>query len=116
MRKTLVIGLLALAPLSAPAMADPVDNYAAPAIIGGRYMNAVTRLEAQVRRAPGDESALLNLGIAYRHMGREADARAALARVLTLPDVELDTVNGIAIMAHDAARRALATNLRFTAR
>jgi len=107
MLKTLVTALLVAAPLATTAAADPVDNYSATAIKVAAYDRAITRLEQRVQSAPADESAMINLAVAYRHTNRVAEADALYRRVLTLDDVELDALDGRAIMSREVARRAL---------
>ena len=101
------IGAFALIVMPASA-ASVVDNYASDAIAGARLTEAVALLEPRVAVVPRDESALINLAVAYRRMGRQAEADALYQRVLTLDDVTLDAADGSAISAHEVARRALA--------
>ena len=100
----------ALAFIATPASAaSVVDNYASDAIASARLTEAVALLEPRVAVAPRDESALINLAVAYRRSGRAAEADALYRRVLTLDDVVLDAADGSAINAHEVARRALAS-------
>lgn len=94
--------------LPSPAFVEPVDRYAAVAIEGRRLEPAIERLSDRVRVRPDDESALINLAVAYRKLGRTAEANVLYARVLDLPDVLLDRADGGTIMSRDVARRALA--------
>ncbi len=116
MIKITAFALLVAAPLAATAAADPVDNYSATTIKTAHYDRAITRLEARVKASPADESALINLAVAYRHKNRAAEADALYRRVLELDDVELDMANGGAIMSREVARRALAKRAQITAR
>ncbi len=116
MIKYLIIPLLVAAPLSVAAAADPVDNYAAHDIGKARYALAITQLERDYARRPTDESILLNLALAYRHAGRQAEAVVLYRRVLAMQDYELDTVSGKPMWAHDVARRALGERVVLSAR
>jgi len=116
MQKAFFLVLLAAAPLTSLSAADPVDNYAVRAMNNADYGAAIAKLEAHVKRAPSDETALLNLALAYRHVARAADADAAYRRVLKLDDVMLDAAGGGAISAHELARRGLAAAVVLSAR
>ncbi len=116
MTKYLVIALLAATPLSAVAAVDPVDNYAANDITKARYALAITQLERDYARRPGDESILLNLALAYRQSGRSVEAAALYRKVLSMQDYELDTTSGKPVWAHDVARRALGERVVLTSR
>jgi Flp pilus assembly protein TadD len=108
MKKYIAIALLVATPLAQASAANPVDNYGADVIIkAGKYQQAAVRLEARVAQVPKDETALLNLALAYRHIGREADAQTAFRRVLALEDVILDTTDGRAVSSHALARYGL---------
>jgi Flp pilus assembly protein TadD len=116
MTKYLVIALLVAAPLSIAAAADPVDNYAVNDITKARYASAIEQLERDYARRPSDESILLNLALAYRHAGRQAEAETLYRKVLAMQDYELDTIGGKPVWAHDVARRALGQKVELTAR
>jgi Flp pilus assembly protein TadD len=116
MMKIAALALLVAAPLANSAAADPVDNYSATTIKMAQYTRAIARLEARVKQSPSDESALINLAVAYRHTNRSAEADALYRRVLTLEDVELDAVDGRAVMSRDVARRALMRPAQVTSR
>jgi Flp pilus assembly protein TadD len=88
--------------------ASPVDNYSAIALTSSQYRLVVANLEPVVQRNRSDESLLLNLAMAYRHLGRDAEADALYRRVLSLDNAELDTANGGTISSHVVARRAIA--------
>jgi tetratricopeptide (TPR) repeat protein len=115
-KKLLVTCWLVVAPLSPLAAADPVDNYAASAVSSGNYTAAVRTLEAQLREDPQDESTLLNLALAYRKLGRTADASALYERVLTLENFALNTTRGTPMWSHDVALRALGRPTGFASR
>ncbi len=114
--KTWLFCLLVAAPLSVPAVATPVDNYATTALAEARYDAAILRLEAIVTEDRSDPSALLNLALAYAHVGRHSEARALYARVLRHDDAILDTTSGQPIDAHRVARAAMARPVTLTAR
>lgn len=117
MTKYIAIALLVAAPLAQVSAANPVDNFGADATIkAGKYQQAALRLEARVAQVPKDETALLNLALAYRHIGREADAQTAFRRVLALDDVVLDTADGRTVSSHALARRGLAQIATLTSR
>jgi Flp pilus assembly protein TadD len=107
-----IFRLIVAAPLMlAPAVAlagNPVDNYSATALAGANYQQVVATLEPMAKRDRSDETLLLNLATAYRHVGRHAEADSLYRRVLLLEDVELDTATGGTITSHAVARRALA--------
>jgi cellulose synthase operon protein C len=107
MIKLLVTSLLVAAPLSIAAAAEPVDNYAAKAVVAGDYRAAITTLEGAMRANPTDESTLLNLALAYRKAGRTAEAQALYERVLTLDNYALNTTRGVPMWSHDVALKAL---------
>ncbi len=117
MLKVALFSLLVAAPLASVSAASSVDNYAASTMmVAGNYEKAATRLEFRVRIEPEDETALLNLALAYRHLGREADAQRTFRRVLKLEDVALSTVDGQTVMAHALAERGLANTMQVSAR
>ena len=96
----------------APAVSlagQPVDNYSATALTTAQYHVAVAQLEPIVKRDRADESLLLNLAMAYRHVGRVTDANALYRRVLMMEDVDLDTATGGTVSSHAMARFGLKT-------
>jgi tetratricopeptide (TPR) repeat protein len=107
MIKYLVTPLLVAASLPFAAVAAPVDNYAASQISAARYDAAIVRLERFVREDALDETALLNLALAYRHKGRVNEAAKLYRRVLAHDNALLDTVDGKPRWAHDVARAGL---------
>ena len=115
-KKILSCCLLVAAPLSVAAVANPVDNYAATALTEARYDAAVARLEAVVAEDRSDPSALLNLALAYAHVGRHAEARGLYARVLRHDDAVLDTVSGDPVYAHRVARAGMTRPVTLTSR
>lgn len=114
--KKLAISLLVVTLLPVSAVANPVDNYAVNAINAAKYDAATAQLETHVRADPADETAWLNLALAYRHTGRTVKAIAAYRRVMTLENALLDTASGNAIWSHDVARRFLASDQQITSR
>jgi len=95
---------------------QPVDNYASTALTKADYVTAIAKLEPIVRRDPVDETAVLNLAMAYRNTGRVAQARRLYQRVLFHESVLLDTRAGGPIWSHDVARNGLAMMQQFSAR
>lgn len=115
MMKAVYLSLLVAAPLAQASAATPVDNFAASSA-ADRYQAMARAYEAAVAKDPADESAWINLAVAYRHIGRGADAVVAYRRVLALENVMLDTADGRALWSHDVARRALMPPVTITAR
>ncbi len=104
MFKYLATPLLVAASLSGVAVANPVDKSSTSM----KYERTVSVFEQAVKRAPGDETAWLNLGMAYRELGRTADAHAAFAKVLVLENATLQDRFGNDVWSHQLARTALA--------
>ncbi len=116
MIKYLVTPLLVVASLPVAVVAAPVDNYAAGQISAARYDAAIVRLERFVREDALDETALLNLALAYRHKGRMTEAAKLYRRVLAHDDALLDTVDGKPRWAHEVARTGLSNIVTFASR
>ncbi len=95
---------------------QPVDNYASAALTSSQFQAVVAKLEPIVQRDRSDESLLLNLAMAYRHTGRNAEATVLYQRVLAMENAELDTAGGGTISSHVVARRALARPMQLSAR
>jgi len=110
MRILIAGAFFALAPAAALAAA-PVDNYAADAVLKAKYGEAIAHLADRVAQDPADESAMINLAIAYRHTGRVEESRRLYQRVLRLDDVALNTAAGVEMSSHEVARRALGTQI-----
>jgi Flp pilus assembly protein TadD len=119
MNKVIFCWIFAFPLLLAPAVTlagQPVDNYSANALTTAQYEAVVAKLEPVVKRDRNDESLLLNLAMAYRYTGRDAEATALYQRVLALDNAELDTANGGTMWSHAVARRALARPMQISAR
>ncbi len=106
MKKMIALGLLVLAPLSAPAAAAPNADQA----------GAMKGLETVVRMSPSDGGAYIELAAAYLRDGRHADAMAAYRHALALDNVMMETRLGDAIWSHEIAQKALAREVTLTAR
>ena len=119
MNKVIFRFIVGLPLVVAPAVAlagQPVDNYSATALTTAQYHVAVAQLEPIVKRDRADESLLLNLAMAYRHVGRVVDANALYRRVLVMEDVELDTATGGTVSSHVVARLGMKTPAVFSQR
>ena len=99
MRILLAAGLLATAMFSAPAIANAT---------AAQYERTVAVLEPIVTQSPDDVEAQLNLGMAYRALGRQAEARTALNAVMRLDNETLQNRYGSDVWSHSLAREALA--------
>lgn len=110
--KVAIVGVFGIA-LSAPAFGQQSDatdaGLASKAIASGEATQAISMLESELRRYPGDPALLINLGIAHAHVGDEAEARAMFeAAVEARENVELETANGRTTDSRRLARQALA--------
>ena len=108
MLKTLATLLLVAAPLSGAAVANPVDNSA--------YARTIVHFETIVQTAPGDSAAWLNLGMAYRALGRTSAANAAFGHVLALDNATLQDRFGSDVWSHTLARQAMSNDAQITLR
>ena len=95
---------------------QPVDNYGTADLGRAKYEAVVAKLGPIAARDRRDESVLLNLAMAYRHVGRQAEATALYRRVLDLDNVELETTDGGAVFSHVIARRGLAEPVQLSSR
>lgn len=119
MQKALFRAIVAapLAMISTVALAgNPVDNYGAKSLSAGQYAHAITIIERQMQVDRANESLLLNLAMAYRHVGRDEDAARLYQRVLRLDDAELDSVGGRSVSAHRVAAEALGPRVQLSSR
>ena len=114
MQKLLLFAALSAISVGAQAK-QPVDNLGAKAILAADFSAAETKLTAQLRREPGLPEALLNLAYVYRATGRATDARDLYERVLSRPNLELESGETPA-WSHDIARLGLARMQRFASR
>ena len=115
MIRTVAFALLVATPLSAPAVANPVDN-SAHTSYSVVQNDSLSQLEAVAARSPKDAAAFTDLAAAYLRAGRTADAHNAYRTVLALDNVTLTTRTGSDIWSHDVARYMLADNQRITSR
>ena len=112
--KMFVIALLVAAPLPVMAAANPVDNSMTPS--SATLGRTVAYFETASQRDPRDQEAWLNLAMAYRSMGRTAEAADAFRRVMALDNVVLQDRLGDDVWSHSLARTALAQTPRFSSR
>jgi len=99
---------LALGPTVSAASAAQAPELAVQPLTAGRADQALAALERASAADPQDAAVLINLGIAYAHMGEEAKARGAFERALACDTVvELDTADGTATDSRRLARKAL---------
>ena len=101
-----VAATMILASLAA-STAIAADRVGYRAIAAGDFAAAAQRLEAERRIHPQRPELMLNLVVAYRALGREADARALYMDVLTRPAVMMDMANGTTVSSLDLATLAL---------
>ncbi|MFT6571044.1 MAG: cytochrome c-type biogenesis protein CcmH/NrfG [Sphingomonas echinoides] len=107
MTKMIALSLLVLAPLSAPAVANPTA--ATPsASAAAQNADAITTLETRVRLNPDDGGRHIELAAAYLRSGRTAEALTAFRRARALDNEMLETPTGDAIWSHQIADRVLA--------
>ncbi len=105
MPRKIAIALFSSVFLSTPALAQPVDI----SVMGSRYSATIAYYEPIVARSPKDAEAWLNLGMAYRALGRYAEARAALDHVVALDNATLQNRFDDDVWSHSLARNGLAT-------
>lgn len=96
-----LVALLALVASPALAQGDLTVNGQ------GRGAQLVAGWEQTLARSPNDIEALVNLGMAYRALGREGDARAMLTRVVALDNTVLQDRVGTDVWSRSLARDAL---------
>jgi len=102
----LVLGMPAQAQDARAAGAS--DAFAAEALAEGRQEDAIRALERELAAAPDDAALLINLGIAYAHVGDEARARDMFEAALVSEDVVLlRTASGDETDSQRLARKAL---------
>ncbi|WP_298468319.1 tetratricopeptide repeat protein [uncultured Erythrobacter sp.] len=97
----------------APAAAQQADRIgsdtelAADSLARGDTIRAIAALEIQREAAPEDPALLINLGIAYAHLGKDEKARAMFDAALKSSDrMELETADGNASDSQRLARKA----------
>ena len=116
MTKVIAFCLLAVAPLSTPAVANPVDNSVASLIQNADYGAAEAALTAKLRRTHDDASSLLNLAFLYKQTDRWQDADAVYARVLAASDRQVRTADGQLRSSHEIARAGMTGGQQYAAR
>ncbi len=94
---------------AAPAMhVEPAGDLAAAPILARRTEEAIAILEQSRLSKPEDPAVLINLGIAYAHIGREAEARALFAQALAARgSLDLAISSGDVADSRLLARRAI---------
>lgn len=113
--KALALALTAAGSLAvvaaAPAHAQQAEaetELAANSIANGQTTKAIAALEIQRETAPNDPALLINLGIAYAHMGKDAKARDMFdAAMRSANPIELETADGRATDSRRLARKAI---------
>lgn len=98
---------------AASAQAQQVNQsdagLASAALTTGNASDAVDRLASELERSPNDPALLINIGIAYAHMGDEAAALSHFKAALKSREViELDTADGRTTNSRRLARQAMA--------
>ena len=116
MIKKIAICLLVAAPLSAPAVAAPVDGQAMTQRATAQNAVSIKNLETTTRLSPSDGGSYIELAAAYLRAGRTADAMRAFHRALVLDNEMMDTGNGNSVWSHEIARQALSHEVTLTAR
>lgn len=102
------LAVIAATPASAQ-LATADSELAAGNIARGETTTAIASLEIQREATPDDPALLINLGIAYAHMGKEAKAREMFEAALTSDEqFELETADGNARDSRKLARKAIA--------
>jgi thioredoxin-like negative regulator of GroEL len=105
MRFCFVLAALPLM-LAAPS-AFAQDRVASAAITSGDYAGAEKALQAKLRKSPDQPELLLNLAAVYLSTGRDAQARAVYAQVLSQRDVLMDVSQTRSLGAHAVAMNGL---------
>ena len=118
----MLVTAFALALIAAPVAHAPFDlqsvaqlqstsasgDLAAQPLAQGRTDKALAMLEQASIADPHDAAVLINLGIAYAHMGEDAKARAAFEQALACHEVvELQTADGSDTDSRRLARKAI---------
>lgn len=108
--KALIVGGMVSASLCASAVrAAPTapGDYAAAAIASGQLGEAERALRPASYADADDPARLINIATVFARTQRLADARAALARVRSLPAEQLELVNGASYSSHRIAAAML---------
>lgn len=107
------LAVIAAAPLSAQSLsaqqADRTETeFASKTLASGNQTAAIAALEAQREAAPEDPGVLINLGIAYAHLGDDQKAEALFEAALVSADpIELETADGNLTDSRRLARKAM---------
>ena len=96
--------------IPAAAQVNTADSeLAASHIARGETTSAIAALEIEREAAPDDPALLINLGIAYAHIGKDDKARTMFdAALKSEKPVELETADGKATDSRRLARKAIA--------
>lgn len=106
---TAASSLAVIAASPAAAQAQPDAELSAGKIARGETTTAIASLEIERETSPNDPALLINLGIAYAHMGKEAKAREMFEAALKSDEqLELETADGNARDSRKLARKAIA--------
>ncbi|QUL38060.1 tetratricopeptide repeat protein [Erythrobacter sp. JK5] len=99
----------AIAAFPAAAQVQEGTELAAGNLARGETTSAIASLEIQREASPDDPALLINLGIAYAHMGKDQMARAMFDAALKSDQpIELETADGKATDSRRLARKAMA--------
>ncbi|MDJ0643050.1 MAG: tetratricopeptide repeat protein [Erythrobacter sp.] len=102
------LAVVTATPAVAQASADD-SEFAASSIARGETTTAIASLEIERQASPDDPALLINLGIAYAHIGKEEKAREMFDAALKSDNpVELETADGNATDSRRLARKAMA--------
>ena len=101
------LAVIAASPAAAQVQSD--NELAAGSLARGETTTAIASLEIQREASPDDPALLINLGIAYAHVGKEEKARAMFdAALKSDKPTELETADGNATDSRRLARKAMA--------
>ncbi len=101
------LAVIAASPVAAQSQSG--GGLAAENLARGETTTAIASLEIQRQASPDDPALLINLGIAYAHIGKEEKARAMFDAALKSDSpIELETADGNATDSRRLARKAMA--------
>ena len=104
------LAVIAAAPATAQVSGSSEADVelAADKLACGETTTAIATLEIERAQFPNDPALLINLGIAYAHIGKDAKAREMFNAALKSDDPEdLETANGKTTDSRRLARKAL---------
>ncbi|MEM7664966.1 MAG: hypothetical protein AAF250_03850 [Pseudomonadota bacterium] len=102
------LAVIAAAPLSAQQTDRTETEFASKTLASGNQTAAIAALEAQREAAPEDPGVLINLGIAYAHLGDDQKAASLFEAALVSSDpIELETADGNLTDSRRLARKAM---------